>query len=134
MFDFLKRRKLRKVTIDHIAAVDRPAQEGARAVLMKRDSGARGIVHTHTEALAKRVAEIFSDPSANRAEEMGRAFEDFETSFVDDISKRVHFSGEGVAHDKFRARLRRRTSRKSASSTPQANYATGMALVIRCRA
>jgi hypothetical protein len=38
----MAKRIMRKFKIDHISAVDRPAQEGAIMTLMKRDDGERG--------------------------------------------------------------------------------------------
>lgn len=53
-----RRRRMLKFSIREISAVDRPAQEGARALLLKRDGGAA----TAREELAAAVAKVDRPP------------------------------------------------------------------------
>lgn len=124
MFDKFRRRfrRMNKLRIDEVSAVDFPPAEPATVRIIKRHGGddIKKIVRSHTEALAHEVADIMKDTGVtDKAEAMSEAFE----TFAEDITKRVSFRGEGAAHEKLRASFDD-VHRANPHFTPEANYAT----------
>ena len=74
----LKKRIIRAMTVDEVSSVDRPAQRGAVAVIIKRDGGITMDIRKNAAAVAVGdeepgfTAAEFGDEIMKRAEELGK--------------------------------------------------------------